>query len=242
MTSSAPFVHFGPGHFVALLLAGGLALLAALGPRRCPGLVLGRLGHRVLAGVLLLELVGWNGLFALRGPFHPATDLPLHLCDVNQLLLAVYLVRPWYRLFDVVYYWVPVSSFLALVFPDLATGFPSLVYFSLFSSHGLSLAVWAYLAFGRGLRPGPRSAGIASMALVALAIAVAPVNWLVGGNYLYLSELPAVPIPLLGRLPPAPYYWPLGAVLFYAVFRGLSRLAAVLSTPTGGRRHWRGRP
>lgn len=225
MASGTSFVHFGPDHLVALVLAAAVAVAAALGPRRSPSLVLGRRGRWLLAGVLLLELAGWNGLFALRGRFSPATDLPLHLCDINQLLLAVYLIRPRARLFDVVYHWVPVSSFLALVFPDLAAGFPSLVYFSLFSSHGLSLAVWCYLTFGRGIWPGPGSAGFALLAVVALAVVVEPVNWLVDGNYLYLSELPAVPIPLLGSLPPAPYYWPVGAAVLYLAFRSLCYLA-----------------
>jgi len=212
-------------HLVALAVVGVLALLAAVAPRRWSGWVLARRGRWLVAGLLLLELVGWHVFYALRGPFSPATGLPLHLCDVNQLLLALYLLWPRPRLFDVAYHWVVTSSALALLFPDLPADFPAPVYFSLFSSHGLSLALWCYLVYGRGRRPGPRSAGHAVAALAGWAAVVAPINAWVGGNYLYLRELPAVPFPLLAWLPPAPYYWPIAAFLFYLAFRGLRHLA-----------------
>ena len=61
--------------------------------------------------------------------------------------------------------------------------------------------------------------------LALLAAVVAPINAWVGGNSLYLRELPAVPFPLLAWLPPAPYYWPIAAFLFYLAFRGLRHLA-----------------
>ncbi|KPV41874.1 hypothetical protein AN478_00270 [Thiohalorhabdus denitrificans] len=225
MSPADAFIHYGTSHLAALAVVAALALVAAVGPRRWPVLAPSRHGRRLLAGVLILELVGWHGLAALRGAFDPATDLPLHLCDVNQLLLAVYLVRPRARLFDVLYHWVLTSASLALLFPDLATDFPSVAYFSMFSTHGLSLVILCHLAWGLKIRPGARSPATAMAALGLYAVPVAAVNGLVGGNYLYLSELPAVPVPLMGLLPPAPYYWPVGAAFLYLVFRGLLRLA-----------------
>jgi hypothetical integral membrane protein (TIGR02206 family) len=225
MSAADAFSHYGASHLAALAVVGALALLAALAPRRWPGLVLARRGRWLVAGLLLVELVGWHLFYAWREPFSPATGLPLHLCDVNQLLLALYLLRPRPRLFDVVYHWVVTSAALALLFPDLPADFPAPVYFSLFSSHGLSLVLWCYLVYGRGLRPARRSAGLAVTALAAWAAVVAPINAWVGGNYLYLRELPQVPFPLIAWLPPAPYYWPIAAGLFYLVFRGLRQLA-----------------
>jgi hypothetical integral membrane protein (TIGR02206 family) len=224
MTPENPFVHFGPAHLAALAVIGALAWLAAGGRRRRPFPPLSRKVRRGLAILLLGELLGLHLLYGFRGGWDPASDLPLHLCDVNQLLLALYLVRPRPGLFDVLFHWVLTSSALALLFPDLPYGFPSPQYFTLFSTHGLSLLILVHLVFGQGRLPGPRSPTRALMALLGYLPLPAAVNALTGGNYLYLAELPAVPIPFLGLLPPAPYYWPLGAALLYAVFRALYHL------------------
>jgi hypothetical integral membrane protein (TIGR02206 family) len=225
MTAIASFSHFGPSHLAALGVIATLALPAWGVLSRRPLPALRGWGRRLLGAFLLLQLTGWHLVFGLRGPFSPATDLPLHLCDINQLLLALYLFRPRPRLFDVLYHWVLAGSALALLLPDLGRDFPSLIYFSLFTSHGLTLLLMGYLAFGQGKRPGPAGAEWAGAALVGCGLVMVPVNQLLGGNYLYLATLPELPLPFTEHIPPAPWYWPLLAGAMYLLFRGLYRLA-----------------
>lgn len=224
MGSDAGFPLFGPSHLAGLAVVGGAALAAAIAGRRwrprAPPALRWPLGALVLAQFLV-----WYTLLGMPQGFSSARDLPLHLCDLNQLLLVVYLWRPRSALFDLLYYWILAASSLALLLPDLQQGFPATAYLALFGSHGLTLVIMVHLAFGRGRGPTPGRAAWAWGWMLGYGILLVPVNMLLGSNYLYLFDLPALPAPLAALTPPAPWHWPLLAGFMYLVLRGLQAIA-----------------
>lgn len=233
MGSGGGFTLFGSSHLAALAAVAAVALAAAVGGRRRRPLA--PAGLRWLLGALVLaQFVAWPSLLGVPRSFSLARDLPLQLCDLNQLLLVVYLWRPRPGLFDLLYYWILAASSLALLLPDLQQDFPSLGYLSLFGSHGVTLAIMAHLAFGRGRGPGPGSAGRAWGWLVGYGVLLVPVDWVLGANYLYLFELPPLPAPVAALAPPPPWHWPLLAGFMYLVLRGLQAFAPPPETPPGG--------
>ncbi|MFB6260794.1 MAG: TIGR02206 family membrane protein, partial [Thiohalorhabdaceae bacterium] len=227
----AGFSLFGPSHFAALAGVSVVVLVSALADRNWQTLPPSAL-RWPLGALVLVQFVTWHVLHGMAQTFVVARDLPLQLCDVNQLLLVVYLWRPRAVLFDLLYYWVLAASSLALLLPDLDRDFPSLAYVALFTSHGLTLAIMVHLAFGRGRGPAPRSAGRAWGWLLGYGVVLVPVNLSLGGNYLYLFELPSLPGPLAALAPPVPWHWPLLAGFMYVLFRGLQ---AVAPPPLWGR-------
>ncbi|MEF8793279.1 TMEM164-related integral membrane acyltransferase [Thiohalorhabdus sp.] len=224
MASGGSFSLFGISHFAALAVVGVVVLAAAMGRRnllaQAPPALRWPLGALVLA-----QFAAWYAVYRIPQGFSPARDLPLQLCDINQLLLVAYLWRPRAGLFDLLYYWVLSASSLALLLPDLEQDFPSVAYASLFGSHGLTLAILVHLAFGRGRGPVPASAGRAWAWLLGYGIVLVPVDLLLGANYLYLLELPALPGPLAALVPPAPWHWLLVAAFMYLLFRGMQAIA-----------------
>lgn len=220
MGSGGSFSLFGTSHLAALAVVAAVALAAGIASRtrrpQAPPALRWPLGALVLA-----QFGAWHALYGIPQGFAAARHLPLQLCDINQLLLVAYLWRPRAGLFDLLYYWILAASTLALLLPDLQRDFPAVAYVSLFGSHGLTLAIMVHLAFGRGRGPAPGSAGQAWGWLLGYGVLLVPVNLILDANYLYLFELPDLPEPLSGLVPPAPWHWPLLAGFMYLVFRGL---------------------
>lgn len=217
------FTLFGPSHLLTLASVATLGTIALLGARHLSRRTLRRL-HPGLSGLLLFQELLWRILFWLHGEFRIGHDLPFHLSGAAVLLLSVYLLLPRQKLLDVLYYWVLSGSSIALIVPDLESGFPHLRFFSIFVGHALTIWVMLYLLIIQRHRPNPGShrAGFGALALYGLGVAL-PVNWLTGGNYLYMFELPPIELPVLDALPPWPWYLLVWAGFFYLLFWALDQ-------------------
>jgi hypothetical integral membrane protein (TIGR02206 family) len=201
---SGPFQPLGAQHLGALLAIGVAAALAGLaaaragaGPRRALRLFLAA-NVAAYAGLAYSHRLG-------RGGFHPAFDLPLHLCDLMEILAMLCLVCPRQGLFEIVYYLGLAGSTQALLTPELLEGFPSWPFLEFFWGHGTLFAALAVLIWGEGLRPRPGSLWRAMLALNLWAAGVGLLNALFGWNYGYLSGKPQTPS-LLDSMGPWPWY------------------------------------
>ncbi len=176
--------------------------------------------HTFLGILVVANLLVWRLIFVLAGDFNVEWDLPLHVCGMSQILLAIYLWTEQQVLYDILFYWVITGSTLGVLIPDLEVGVPGVRFFALFVSHSLSLFIVLYLFFIRKKYPRSQSYHIAiwSLAFYAFGI-ILPLDYLLQANYLYMLDPPEVNFPLLRLLPPWPWYWPVLFAFFYFLFR-----------------------
>jgi hypothetical integral membrane protein (TIGR02206 family) len=185
------FVFFGPSHLAALGLTAGACVSVPFLARDLA--VRGRAGLAawvLVAGIMAYQLAsfGWR-VGVMRIPW--VQDLPLHLCDINAILCAIMLVTRSYRIYEVAYFWALGGSIPALLTPDLPYAFPHVTFLVFFFGHTLVIMSALYATFAYGFRPRLRSVGIALAATALYGALIAPLNFLLGTNYLYLRAKPA---------------------------------------------------
>ncbi|NTU83099.1 MAG: TIGR02206 family membrane protein [Chloroflexales bacterium] len=202
-----PFTLLSAQHLLPLLaVAAVCVLIAVLTPRLSPW---AREALRwALAAFCVANWLGWdlwqlaNGLWSVR------YSLPLHLCTLSVPLAAALLLTRSSTLYQVLYFWGFAGATQAMLTPDLqASGynFPHFVYWIFWTSHGVILWAVVFAAAAWGYRPTWRS--LLSVVLITngALIAVGLVNWLTGGNYMFIARKPDYPT-LLDYLGPWPWY------------------------------------
>ncbi|MEJ2217416.1 MAG: TIGR02206 family membrane protein [Gemmatimonadota bacterium] len=213
------FVLFGTAHVATVVvslvvIATGVHLLGALSDDAQ------QRASRWVGWLVVVNIFAWRGWFALTHQFRMGSDLPLAVCSVSAVLLAVYFWRPKQAIFDVIFYWILVGSSLALLVPDLTEPFPSLRFISLFVTHAVSLFGLIYLVVVRKETPSDEGYSLAARALAIYAIVVAlPLDWALHANYVYMLSPPETQFALMKLLPPWPWYWFVLLAFFYGVFR-----------------------
>lgn len=225
------FVLFGPDHLGALAVTAVLVIGLVRLVRRDPE---GRVATALRFGLAALLLaataatmIGW----ARHGRLQWLDFLPLHLCDL-LIFVAVYaLVRRRALACELLYFWAGAGTALAMIGPDVGSGFPDPGFLSFFALHGLVVASAAVLVFGLGCRPRPGAAWRVFLVTNAYAAVVGLVDLALDANYLFLCHKPAAAT-LLDWLGPWPVYLvvadALALVLFLALdvpFRAGRRLA-----------------
>jgi hypothetical integral membrane protein (TIGR02206 family) len=214
---------------VATAAAGGLSVWVARrhwGPWVVPA-------SRALALVILSAYVAEQLANALRGTWALRYNLPLQLTDAVTLasLLALWAPRP--LLVELVYFWGLTASLQAVLTPDLGQAFPSIFYFTYFTSHSGAVVAAVFLVFGRRL--APRAGGVwrAYAATAGFAAVAGVSDLLTGGNYMYLREKPEESS-LLDLMGPWPWYILSAALLCLAMFLALEALARALTAGAPG--------
>lgn len=210
-----PFLRYGPGHVVALLVVVSAAAAVAVIARR-PG---ARLYVRavlafVLAAATLTYLVGEG----LRGTLTGWDFLPFHLSDF-AIFLAIYaLVTLRQRAAELLYF-LSLSALFALATPDVERGFADWRTVVFFVTHGATVVSAAALTFGFGLKPQRGSVLRAIVFVNLYALVAAAINAVLGTNFLYLCGKPAQPS-LLDYLGEWPWYLLSVELLMAALFTG----------------------
>ena len=210
-----PFVLFGPAHLLtiaAIVLASlGLPLILkrwgseSLARRLEKGLALFLVVHELTKLYLLVAFYGYHWIHVL----------PLHLCSIAIFLTAALLLTRSHRIYEVVYFWGLGGTLQAVVTPDINWGFPELAYLSYFTSHGAIVVGAIYATLYLGLRPTWASIPRVFAITVAYAfLFIAPLNWLLDTNYLYLCRKP-IGASILDHLGPWPWY--LGSLVLVAI-------------------------
>lgn len=203
--TAAPFVLFGPSHLAGLAAAAAAGACMPFLARRLSAQ--GREAHATwaLVGAIVFYQVGsfvWRvGIMGI--PW--IADLPLHLCDINAILCAIMLVARSHRIYQVAYFWALGGSVPALLTPDLQYAFPHFTFLVFFLGHTVVIMSALYATFAYGFRPRLRSIGITLAVTALYAALIAPVNFLLGTNYLYLRAKPAAGS-VLDYFGPWPWY------------------------------------
>ena len=200
MSSSHPFVLWGPDHMAVLAVTVGGAL-ALVGTRASLRRVSDGPVRRTAALVLLgNELLSWVWAAA-----HGVVRVPLQLCDLALVLtvVALWTLRP--QVTGLAYFLGLAGSLQAILTPDLHDGFPDYWWVKFFITHcGVVLSA-VYLAVTERVAPTPRSVwqiwGLTNLYAALAGV----VNWAFGANYGYLARKPMQPS-LLDYCGPWPWY------------------------------------
>ncbi|WLR55654.1 TIGR02206 family membrane protein [Mesobacillus subterraneus] len=133
-------------------------------------------------------------------------SLPLHLSSISLILSAILLLTQRYALFEFTYFVGVGSALQAMITPDISLyTFPHYRYIHFFISHGGTVIANLFMVFVAGYRPTGKSIWKAFLWLNAYTLIVFIVNFLIEGNYMYISEKPVNPS-LIDYLGPWPWY------------------------------------
>jgi hypothetical integral membrane protein (TIGR02206 family) len=208
------FVLFGPAHLGTIAAIVAAAVLVPLWVRRSGS---ERLANRLAVGmaafVVVHEVVKiWVRVALYDMPL--VQHLPLHLCGIAIFLTAIMLARRSYPAYELVYFWGFAGTLQAIVTPDIEYGFPHLFYLSYYVSHGAIIVGAAYATLVFEFRPTLRSiARVYLLTAIYAFVLIAPLNYLLDTNYLYLRGKPSS-ASILDYLGPWPWY--LGSLLVLA--------------------------
>jgi hypothetical integral membrane protein (TIGR02206 family) len=203
--SGAPFVQAGAAHLVALLVIALLILAAWKTPLKEEQRQAVRLG---LAALLLLNEIVWHAWHLHYGLWSVRTLLPLNLCNL-MLLCAIFTLitrnQPGYEFTYLI--GIP-AAIQVLITPALGPyGFPHILFFQIFISHGGIILAALYLTLGEGMHPASwRSVWRVAGWTTLYALLIFGLNQLLGSNYLFLANKPAAAT-LLDYLGPWPWYF-----------------------------------
>jgi len=198
------FVQGGAAHLGALAV---LAILALLGWRL-------RLNERQrvclrrsLAGLLLVNELGWHAWHAAYSLWTVQEMLPLEICNLMVLTAAFTLATRSQTAYEFTYLLGIPAAAQVLITPALGPyGFPHLLFFQIFISHGGVVLAGLYLTLGERMRPRNwQAVGRVAAITLAYALGIFFLNPLLGSNYLFLAHKPPAAT-LMDYLGPWPWY------------------------------------
>ena len=200
------FALFTPAHFAPiLLLIGTLFLLYRYRDLLKNSPYETNLRYMLGFALIICDMSYYWRLAA--GPWlsgGPTENLPLGVCGWSVIFCSFMLVGKSQRLFDIAYFWLLSGSLFALLTPTPLTycGPTRFRYYQFWLEHTLGYVAIFYMIFVHGMRPNIRSMIRSYIALWAMAILAAGVNYMLpGANYLYMARPESAPS-VLDILPP----------------------------------------
>lgn len=149
----------------------------------------------------------------LLGDWNIATDLPLHLCGISGLICAILpFLKRKQMLFDFVFYTGIIGGVMSMLTPQMNGYDGSLfAYGEYYLRHSIILIMPIYMLQNLNMKLTKQSMIRTFLGLNVLLALIMPLNFAVGGNYMYLAEAPKVDNPLV--IGEWPYY-----ILWFEVF------------------------
>jgi hypothetical integral membrane protein (TIGR02206 family) len=186
----AHFHSFSVSHIsaVVLMFAVSAALIAASRAAKSPGF--DKALRWTLAFFLAADWALYLVMFYRKGWLALGNELPLNLCDWATIAVAVTLIRPNQKSYELAYFWALSGTFLTTITPDLEVDFPDWRFLFFFFYHAIIITSVLYLTFATRLRPiagSIRRVVIWTLAYVAVA---GGADWLLGTNYGFLRHKP----------------------------------------------------
>ena len=159
-----------------------------------------------MAGILILNEVGL-AIWRLRhGLLSIQESLPLHLCGVSVILVAIMLPLKSYGIFELTYFWAVGGALQGLITPDVeGYDFPHWRFLQTFISHGLIVVANLYMIVVLGMRPTFISLLKSLVVLNIYGVLALGFNAVTKSNYGFLCRKPDQPT-LYDVLGPWPWY------------------------------------
>ncbi|MBM7867853.1 YwaF family protein [Heliomicrobium gestii] len=203
--TAEPFIPYSLSHIIVLILLAAIIVGLYLCRDRLSETFRRRFRFSLAAGLFLQELFiqGWN---IAGGFWSPDASLPLHLCNVSCLLCGVMLLKGNQTLYEITYFCGLIGAAQALLTPDLGPfAFPHVIFYRFFFAHSAIIIACLYMTFVEKYRPYWASIGKTVVITNLFMLFVGAVDYITGGNYMYLRAKPDNPS-LLDILGPWPWY------------------------------------
>jgi len=219
-----------PEHLLPLGVLVVVTSLLCFAARRAPGPWLDWVAVIIALAIVLAEL-SWQPYVLANQSWSAAFSLPVQLCDVGGFMAAAALIWRQALLVEIAYFWGLGGTLQALLTPDLRDHFPTFPYLQFYATHDLVVLAALFLVIGLRLQPRRDSVRRIFLLTLAFTAAIALIDLVTGGNYMYLRRVPAEGS-LLSLMGPWPWYIAVGVlvasvvlVLLDAPFRLWSRRA-----------------
>lgn len=184
--SGLGFSHFDLSHIIWLVAFLVVTVAACLIYRRLSDERAQRIFRRVFAGVIVFD-EAWKWFWLIVGGNWTVEYLPLHLCSINIILIAIHAWKPC-RLLDNFLYLICIPGALAaLLFPTW-TKLPvaNFMYWHSFTVHLLLAAYPIVLFVGKSIRPHPRYILPCLGMLLGMAVPIYLFNLAFDTNFMFL--------------------------------------------------------
>ncbi len=203
-------------HVIAIGVTAAVIAAVLVAARKRPGRWID-LGARVIAVAVVVSEAGWWVINIANGTWTIQYSLPLHLCEAGCFLLAAALLWRARFAFEMSYFWALGGTLPGLFTPDVPGHFPMPVYFQYYLEHGLLVLGAFYMVIALGMRPARGAVIRVSTATAAYAVVIGFVDFVTGGNYLFLRNLPPTRT-FLDYMGPWPWYIVTLTVLAVVIF------------------------
>lgn len=131
--------------------------------------------------------------------------LPLHMCSLSILMIPIALFQKRMILSSLLYFWGMGGATQALLTPTVTADTELFLFYQFFISHTFIVAGALYPIFVYSILPSKDTLKTSIAYTILILPFIGLVNWLVQGNYFYLSHKPDAET-LLDVLGPWPLY------------------------------------
>jgi hypothetical integral membrane protein (TIGR02206 family) len=185
------FERFGLAHLVVILLTIALPFVLAAFTRKSRWSRSERIVAGLLAGMLLVNYLGYEIYLAMTAGLTLPKALPFQLCDWAMVTIVVALLTGRERWIEVAYFWGIGGTLQAIITPDLKYPFPDIRFLTFFVAHSGIVVAIAFVMLVKKFRPHWISI-VRVFAWSELYFVLAlTVDLLTGENYGYLLHPPA---------------------------------------------------
>ncbi|MTH51938.1 TIGR02206 family membrane protein [Bacillus mangrovi] len=199
-----PFAMFEASHTAVLGILFILVFLMYLFRKKLQQRNL-KVYERALAVSLIVTELLYHVWLIVNSNWSVNHALPLELCNISFIMAVLLLLTGNRLIYEILLFIGLLGASQALLTPVLEIGFPHFRFFHFFYTHVWIFAVPLYYTWVKGYRPTFHSVWKMVLFLNILLPAVLGVNFVTGGNYMFLAHKPSSGS-LLDLLGPYPWY------------------------------------
>jgi hypothetical integral membrane protein (TIGR02206 family) len=185
------FRPFGLAHLMVIALTVALPFIMAAFVRKSRWPLSERTVGQLLAGMLLVNYLGYEIYLAATVGLEWKKVLPVQLCDWAMIAIVVALLTGRNRWLEVAYFWGIGGTLQAIITPDLRFAFPDIRFLTFFVAHcGIVVAI-AFMMIVKRFRPHWFSIVRVFAWTEFYFVLTITVDLITGENYGYLLHPPA---------------------------------------------------
>lgn len=201
-----PLEFFSTPHITAIIVIAVICLFMVVFKNIFKNKCFKQWFRYVTAIFILLQQALLYVWYIAAGEWSVSWTLPIQLCDIAVLLSIFALLRTHLYINELLYFWGLGGATQAILTPDIGNfSFPHFVFYQFFIGHGLILLTCIYLIVVDKFRPTIKSVLRVFILTNIYTAIIIPVNYITGGNYLFLRYKPQGGS-LLSLLGPWPWY------------------------------------
>ncbi|MBJ90747.1 MAG: TIGR02206 family membrane protein [Woeseia sp.] len=191
MFETQPFQIFSFQHLVTVLIVLSTVITIPFYLRNKSDSVKVIVGKLIAILILVYQVVQvFTNTIIFEKPW--VEILPLHMCDLSSLCIAIYFLRGGRIFFNCAFFWGVAGATMSLLTPTVKQGFPGLEYLLFFYFHGLILfgVMFSFIALKK--RPYLHDLfKVITISIIGMGV-IYSINILLGeeANFWYLQQKP----------------------------------------------------